>query len=212
LKARLRWVRETGRLYRRTRSRSLIDVSSSRKVKYGRNFRGLKVQAAELAGAIGVLIYSDPGDDGPVTELAGYKPYPEGPARNPSAVQRGSVQYLSSYPGDPTVRSLLPRINEIQAADTTWRHGAYLQTPGKPAYANATRVEGGNVPRIPSLPISYEDAIPLLELLKGKGIKAADIGSDWEGGLTHRVEYWTGPSEQDLRLVNVQDTRVQPSE
>lgn len=63
-------------------------------VKYGRVFRGLKVKRAEELGAVGVLIYSDPGDDGEITEVNGYKPYPFGPARNPSSVQRGSVQYI----------------------------------------------------------------------------------------------------------------------
>ena len=71
-------------------------------VKYGKVFRGLKVKAAQEAGAIGCLIYSDPGDDGEKTIKNGYKPYPEGPARQPSSVQRGSVQFLSSYPGDPS--------------------------------------------------------------------------------------------------------------
>ncbi|KAL7416181.1 hypothetical protein BDY24DRAFT_381285 [Mrakia frigida] len=153
--------------------------------KYGGVFRGLKVKASEDNGAIGTLIYSDPGDDGPITELAGYLPYPDGPARNPSSVQRGSVQYLSSYPGDPT-------------------------TPGVPAYKNATRVEGGNFPKIPSLPISYEDALPLLRLLEGNGIKASKLGSSWEGGLTHKIDYYTGPSKQLVRLVNQVDTRVIP--
>lgn len=49
---------------------------------------------------IGTIIYSDPGDDG-VREEDGNAPYPDGPARNPSSVQRGSVQFLSTYPGDP---------------------------------------------------------------------------------------------------------------
>ena len=46
-----------------------------------------------------MLIYSDPRDDGAVTVANGYAPYPEGPARNPTSVQRGSVQFLSLYPG-----------------------------------------------------------------------------------------------------------------
>jgi N-acetylated-alpha-linked acidic dipeptidase len=50
-------------------------------VKYGRVFRGLKVKAAQEAGAIGCIIYSDPGDDGEVTEANGLEQYPEGPAR-----------------------------------------------------------------------------------------------------------------------------------
>lgn len=155
-------------------------------VKYGHNFRGLKVKAAQEAGAIGCIIFTDPGDDGEITEANGYKPYPEGIARVPSSVQRGSVQFLSMYPGDPT-------------------------TPGEPAYKNATRGEGKNMPSIPSLPISYEDAIPLLNALKGKGHKASDIDDSFEGGLGYYgVEYWTGPSDVDLHLVNEVNTRITP--
>lgn len=50
---------------------------------------------------VGVLIYTDPGDDGEITIENGYDYYPNGPARHPSSVQRGSVQYLSQRPGDP---------------------------------------------------------------------------------------------------------------
>lgn len=63
-------------------------------VKYGGIFRGLKVKRASELGAIGVVMYSDPGDDGEVTEKNGLETYPDGPARNPSSVQRGSCQYL----------------------------------------------------------------------------------------------------------------------
>lgn len=69
--------------------------------KYGGIFRGLKIKRAQELGMIGCLIYSDPGDDGERTEENGYKPYPEGPARNPSSVQRGSAEWLSIRPGDP---------------------------------------------------------------------------------------------------------------
>ncbi|KAG2069015.1 Zn-dependent exopeptidase [Suillus decipiens] len=106
--------------------------------RYGANFRGLKVQGAAERGAVGVLIYSDPRDDGSVTVDNGYEPYPAGPARNPTSIQRGSVMYLSVYPGDPT-------------------------TPGYPAYENATRVEAINVPNIPSLPLSWANAKLLFE-------------------------------------------------
>jgi N-acetylated-alpha-linked acidic dipeptidase len=65
--------------------------------RYGTNFRGVKVYLAEQRGAVGVLIYSDPQDDGY------YKgdPYPIGPWRPDTSVQRGSVQYLFKYAGDP---------------------------------------------------------------------------------------------------------------
>ena len=62
--------------------------------KYGRNFRGLKTKRAQELGMIGIVMYTDPQEDGEVTELNGYKAYPEGPARQPSSVQRGSTQFL----------------------------------------------------------------------------------------------------------------------
>ena len=71
-------------------------------IKYGGLFRGLKVKNAQEQGMIGTVIFTDPGDDGNVTEAKGVTAYPNGPARNPTSVQRGSVQFLSTYPGDPT--------------------------------------------------------------------------------------------------------------
>ncbi|KAG7095262.1 hypothetical protein E1B28_006035 [Marasmius oreades] len=134
--------------------------------RYGGNFRGLKIKAAEELGAAGVLVFSDPKDDGTVTVENGYKPYPHGPARNPDSVQRGSVQYLSLYPGDPT-------------------------TPGYPSYENSTRTEGENIPKIPSLPISWANARKLFDLLNGK-----DAGVNGWGGI--------------VRLNNQVDTKVTP--
>ncbi|KAJ6490314.1 hypothetical protein C8R47DRAFT_1124198 [Mycena vitilis] len=112
--------------------------------RYGSIFRGLKVKGAQELGAAGVLIYSDLRDDGTVTEANGYLAYPNGPARNINSVQRGSVQFLSIYPGDPT-------------------------TPGYPSYENSTRTEGENIPKIPSLPISAANAAKLFELLEEDG-------------------------------------------
>ncbi|WVQ72430.1 hypothetical protein IAR50_001982 [Cryptococcus sp. DSM 104548] len=155
-------------------------------VKYGACFRGLKIKAAQEAGAIGVIIFTDPGDDGEITEENGYKAYPDGPARQPSSIQRGSVQFISKYPGDPT-------------------------TPGEPAYKNASRLEGGNQPSIPSIPMSYQDVIPFLKALQGKGIHAEALGPEWTGGLGYYgVDYFVGPSEVDLHLVNEVNTRVMP--
>jgi len=112
--------------------------------RYGGIFRGLKVKGAQDLGAAGVLIYSDPRDDGTVTTDNGYAIYPFGPARNPTSVQRGSVQFLSLYPGDPT-------------------------TPGYPSYENSTRTDGENIPAIPSLPISWNNAKVLLDEIKEGG-------------------------------------------
>ncbi|KAF9521022.1 hypothetical protein BS47DRAFT_1374558 [Hydnum rufescens UP504] len=137
--------------------------------RYGGIFRGLKIKAAEEAGAIGVLIYSDPRDDGSVTVGNGYKPYPEGPARNPYSVQRGTVAYISIYPGDPS-------------------------TPGVPAYENATRSEGGNIPRIPSIPISWDNAKRIL----------AEIDPDTPFELNGV------PSKRRIRLMNQVKNAVTP--
>jgi N-acetylated-alpha-linked acidic dipeptidase len=104
----------------------------------------LQIKGAEELGAAGVLIYSDPRDDGSVTVENGYAPYPAGPARNPTSVQRGSVQFISMYPGDPS-------------------------TPGYPAYENATRGDRTNIPSIPSLPISWANAERLLEEVGSQG-------------------------------------------
>ncbi|TFK55577.1 Zn-dependent exopeptidase [Heliocybe sulcata] len=138
--------------------------------RYGANFRGLKIKGGEELGAVGVLIYSDPRDDGVVTAENGYDAYPAGPARNPTAVQRGSVQYISVYSGDPS-------------------------TPGYPAYENSTRTDGSNIPKIPSLPISWANARRLLEELGG-----VDKGRKLTGTV----------SSTTVKLVNHVDTKVTP--
>ena len=74
--------------------------------RYGGIFRGLKVKRAQELGMLGAILYSDPGDDGENTVEKGKKAYPEGPARQPSSVQRGSTQFLSFAPGDPCVVNL----------------------------------------------------------------------------------------------------------
>lgn len=159
--------------------------------RYGGIFRGLKVKRAEELGMIGCIIYSDPGDDGEIREDKGYKQYPEGPARNPSSVQRGSVQYLSIGPGDPT-------------------------TPGYPSKPGVPRQPvDGRVAKIPSLPISYADALPILKALNGHGPKASDINEYWTGntGLEYKgVKYNIGPSPDGLvlNLVNEQDYSTTP--
>ena len=69
--------------------------------RYGGIFRGLKIKRAQDLGMIGAVLFTDPGDDGIITDEKGEKTYPAGPARNPSSVQRGSAQFLSVAPGDP---------------------------------------------------------------------------------------------------------------
>ena len=59
-------------------------------VRYGNSFRGVKAKVAEDNGAIGLIIYSDPADDG----YSQGDVYPKGPWRPSSSAQRGSVQYI----------------------------------------------------------------------------------------------------------------------
>jgi N-acetylated-alpha-linked acidic dipeptidase len=109
--------------------------------RYGNSFRGVKAKVAEDNGAVGLIIYSDPADDGYVQGDV----YPKGPWRPESAAQRGSVQFLFIHPGDPL-------------------------TPGTPAIPGTPRLkkeEATNLPRIPVQPISYGDARRLLQPLRG---------------------------------------------
>ena len=66
--------------------------------RYGENFRGVKAFVAQEHGAAGLIIYSDPADDG---WTRGDK-YPQGPWHPDTGVQRGSIGYMFEFPGDPT--------------------------------------------------------------------------------------------------------------
>jgi N-acetylated-alpha-linked acidic dipeptidase len=141
--------------------------------RYGANFRGVKVYIAEQRGAAGVLIYSDPQDDGYYRGDV----YPDGPWRPATGVQRGSVQYLFKYPGDP-------------------------ETPGvasTPDLPDSARVNPeGNQPHIISIPISYQDAQPILEALRGPAVPQS-----WQGALP--FHYHEGPGGVRVHLVSDQD-------
>ncbi|KAL7629500.1 hypothetical protein AAE478_001021 [Parahypoxylon ruwenzoriense] len=154
--------------------------------KYGGPFRGLKVKNAQENGMIGVIIFTDTAEDGEITEANGYAAYPDGPARNPTAVQRGSVQFLSTYPGDPT-------------------------TPGYPSKEGSPRADySGVVPRIPSIPISYIDAIPILAALDGHGTAGDAVNrTGWVGALN--VTYSTGPAPgTTLSMSNLMEDAYTP--
>jgi hypothetical protein len=82
-------------------------------------------------------------------------------------------------------------------------------TPGYAAKENVTRLpidEAANIPKIPSLPISWEDALPLLRALDGHGPRAVE---DWRGGLTE-VGYYVGPSEAEVNLINDIENKITP--
>ncbi|KAF4901507.1 putative glutamate carboxypeptidase [Colletotrichum fructicola] len=150
--------------------------------KYAKVFRGLKVRAAEQYGAAAVVLYNDPQEDGQYTEANGYKSFPHGPARHPKSIQRGSVDFFSIAVGDPT-------------------------TPGYPSLPgnDVERQDPGHAtPKIPSLPISYADAVPFLKALNGQGLSPFSMGgegSDWKGCLAD-IDYFTGPSKVRVSLAN----------
>ena len=147
-------------------------------VRYGGAFRGLKVKESQDRGAVGVLIFSDPADDGYMRGDV----YPDGPMRPPSAIQRGSVQFLSIQPGDPS-------------------------TPGgAPSIAGAKRIgrdQMNNVPKIPSLPISYREAEKILRRLGGPRVP-----DDWQGGLP--FSYHVGPGAATVAMDVQMDEGLKP--
>lgn len=135
--------------------------------KYGGSWRGIKPKVAAEHGAVGCIIYSDPADDG----YAQGDVYPEGPYRPWSGVQRGSVMDMPVAPGDPL-------------------------TPGEPALKDAKRLRLEDAPtlmKIPVIPISYEDALPLLRSLKGPVVPTS-----WRGALP--ITYHVGPGSDPVKL------------
>jgi N-acetylated-alpha-linked acidic dipeptidase len=135
--------------------------------RYGKLFRGLKVRIAQEHGAAGVILYSDPADDGYTQGDI----YPKGPWRHPSAIQRGSVMFLSKTPGDPS-------------------------TPGWGSTKGAKRVsreDAESLPRIPSLPISYGEAAKILTSLDGP-----NVPKGFQGGLP--FAYHVGPGQAAVRM------------
>ena len=146
--------------------------------RYGGSWRGIKPKVAAEHGAIGCILYSDPRDDGYVQGDV----YPEGPYRPGTGVQRGSVADMPTYPGDPL-------------------------TPGVGAKADTERLsieEAPTIMKIPVLPISYDDALPLLEALGGPLAPA-----DWRGGLP--ITYHLGPGPATVRLKLAFDWELTPA-
>ena len=135
--------------------------------KYGGSWRGIKPKVAYEHGAVGCIIYSDPADDG----YAQGDVYPQGPFRPKGGAQRGSVMDMPVYPGDP----LTPDVGATKDAK------------------RLDRSDAKTIMKIPVLPISYEDAQPLLESLAGQTVPAA-----WRGGLP--ITYHVGPSKEKLHL------------
>jgi N-acetylated-alpha-linked acidic dipeptidase len=160
-------------------ARAGIDVKGKIVIaRYGGGWRGLKPKLAQTHGAIGCLIYSDPADDG----YGKGDVYPKGGWRNAQSVQRGSVNDMILYPGDPL-------------------------TPGVGATPKAkrlTRAEAPTLMKIPALPISYGDAGKLLARLGG-----AVAPSGWRGGLP-LAYHFGGDGAVSVHLLVKSDWSLKP--
>lgn len=137
--------------------------------RYGRSWRGIKPKVAYEHGAVGCIIYSDPREDG---FFAG-DVFPDGRFRPEMGAQRGSVMDMPIHPGDPL-------------------------TPGTASEPGATkldRAKAQTILKIPVLPISYGDALPLLRALKGPVAPES-----WRGALPITYHVGAGPAKVHMKL------------
>jgi N-acetylated-alpha-linked acidic dipeptidase len=141
-------------------------------VRYGEDFRGVKAFVAQEHGAAGLIIYSDPADDG---WRRGDK-YPQGPWRPETGVQRGSIGYMFQFPGDPTT----PGIASV---------------PSLPDDKRIPPEQSAQLPKIPTTPLSYGDAWPILEHLGGP-----DSPREWQGALPFTYHLGPGPVKVKMHL------------
>ncbi len=146
--------------------------------RYGGSWRGIKPKVAAEHGAIGCLIYSDPRNDGYFQGDV----YPKGAYRNENGAQRGSVADMPTFPGDPL-------------------------TPGVGSTKGAKRLKLKDAPtltKIPVMPISYADALPLLKNLEG-----AVVPESWRGALPITYHFGgTNKTRVHLKLEFNWDTKT----
>lgn len=131
--------------------------------RYGGSWRGIKPKVAAEHGAVGCLIYSDPRNDGYFQGDV----YPKGAYRNENGAQRGSVVDMPTFPGDP----LTPNVGAVKGAKRLKLKDANTLT------------------KIPVMPISYGDALPMLRSLEGAVVPEA-----WRGALP--ITYHFGGTEK----------------
>jgi len=141
-------------------------------VRYGGNYRGVKSLVAQERGAAGVIIYSDPIDDGYYRGDM----YPKGPYRPATGVQRGSVDYTFKYAGDPTTPGIasLPNLPDSQRTP-----------PGSAA----------DLPKVMTIPLSYADAAPIMQNLGGP-----ESPREWQGALPFTYHAGPGPVRVKIHL------------
>ena len=146
----------------------------------------LKIMAAQDAGCIGALIYTDPAEDGPPSPNIPHPPAGN-PWRSPDSVHRTSISLYNRILGDP----LTPGWTSTQDADR-------LDASSNPA-----------LPRIPSLPLAWRDAQPLLQAITNVGAPAPPSFS----GDVPNIAYWTGngssPAAPKVQVQFQSDVREQ---
>ena len=140
--------------------------------RYGENFRGVKALVAQEHNAAGLILYSDPADDG---WRRGDK-YPQGPWRPDTGVQRGSIGFMFEFPGDPTT----PGIASL---------------PSLPDAERIAPERSAQLAKIPTTPLSYADAWPVLEHLGGP-----PSPRDWQGALPFTYHVGPGPVKVKMHL------------
>ena len=144
--------------------------------RYGGGWRGLKPKLAYMHGAVGCIIYSDPADDG----YSAGDVIPKGPMRPQWGVQRGSVADTTLYAGDPL-------------------------TPGAGSIPGVKRMAIADSPvimKVPTLPIGWGDAKPLLEQLDGR-----TVPKEWRGSLPITYHFGPGPAKVHLKVLSNWDTK-----
>ena len=141
-------------------------------VRYGQNFRGVKAYIAQEHGAAGVIIYSAPADDG----WAKGDKYPKGPWRPDTGVQRGSIGYMFEFPGDPTTPNL-------------------ASVPSLPDSKRISPEQSAQMPKVPTTPLSYHDAWPILSNLGGP-----ETPREWQGALPFTYHVGPGPVRVKMHL------------
>lgn len=146
--------------------------------RYGVGWRGLKPLLAQQHGAIGCIIYSDPAQDGyGVADI-----YPEGGARPPAGVQRGSVLDMPIYPGDP----LTPGVGATEKAK------------------RLTRETAKTILKIPAIPMSYGDAQKILARLGGP------VATGAERGALPFTYHYGGDGKTQVHLAVKSDWQLRP--
>jgi N-acetylated-alpha-linked acidic dipeptidase len=157
--------------YRELASRGISVEGKIAIARYGQGFRGIKAKLAEEHKAAGLILYSDPQDDGFVAGDT----FPDGPWRPATGVQRGSVLYTQIYPGDPL-------------------------TPGAgstiPAESHVSPADAATLPHIPTMPISAQDAAAILGSLAGRHVPRG-----WQGGLPFTYHLGPAGAQVHMKIV-----------